>query len=686
MEEQEKIQADEVNTDTRETTDTAQTDAEAGTEATAEGEAAVEGEAKVEDEAEAEEDSKADKAKKVKIGIIVAGGVFILLAAVYAAAVLGGRTNQIPVAMEEITEEVIEVTEPVKEQRPIVTVQPQEEETPDTSLISVLQGNRRYDECMYADGGVVIVRTGDKYGAIDYEGKEIAPVKYATVEQWPTAKGYFVLSNTISDNVTEEKDGATLSYSKDVTTYTLYNNAGQKIYEGNNVIAASGDVYAIGIEDQDDIRKNRIEYYRFDGKNKAFKIIYVKDAFSMTGYRDGKTVVYGFSDVPTEDQDTNPTNLVGGIMDEQGNVKWFVQAPGITQFNDEVAQWKEENKIIKTTTTKKKKAKAQKKEIKYDEDGYPIEEDDTDEYDDEYDDEIEYDEDGYPIEDDDEEYEEDTEEEELTEEELEEIELTEEELEVIEDEADLSSGPQFHMDTILNAPVGGYFVSNDVYDVTDPYTFYDEKGTWVADIDTSYMKADNKKGFVVGNFNNGEVEVSKYISDGEIFWNYGSNMVLEIGEKDVLIDAAKVAGMTADSLNDRMVVAVYDDINITDSQYWMFRDGDRCGYIDHKGKEMKLTYDDATDFVNGHALVVKNGTAILIDEEFAELEEIGPASGVIISGDVMMVLKDGTVKNYIMKEDRENPLGKKDKDASDKEDPKAAVTPTPDASKKKKSK
>ncbi len=628
-------------------------------------EAADSAEAASDAEEPAEEKPAMSKSNKIKIGIIIAGLTFILIAAIYAAAVAGGKTNKIPVA----TPEVIEEAEPEEKEPeptkalPTIAVEDEEEETAQDSMIAIMLGNRRYDECVYADGGVVIVKKGDFYGAMDYEGKEIAPVKYAEIIQRPTEGGRFILANSKVESVTEEKDGTTLSYEKTITTYTLYDNAGHKVFEGNQQIYTSDDVYMIGIEDSDNPRNNRVEYYRYDGKNKAFMVIYVKDSFSMTGFKDGKTVVYGFTAVPTEDQDTNPTNLVCGIMDEHGKVSWFATAPGISEFSAEVEKWKEENKTIKTTTAKKKK-KQKEMVTTFDEDGNEIlvSEDELDENDEDADT--------------------DEETEEIDEEEYEE-ELTDEELEQIEEEADLSSGPQFHMDGILNAPSQGYFVVKDLYDVNDPYSFYDTKGLWLADLDTAYMKGDAKKGFVTGNFNNGSVSVSKFISGGQLLYNYGSMMVLDIDKRAVLIDVSKAKGMKSDSIDNKIVVAKYDDIIISDSEYWMFRDGDKCGYIDHKGNSQKVTFEDATPFVNGKALVVKNGKAIIIDESFAELEEVGEASSVDIAGDLIMILRDGVTKNYILKENRDNPLGVKEEAAQ--EDPKA-VTPTPEADTKSTSK
>ena len=591
--------------------------------------------------------SKDDLIKKIKIGIVAAGGVFILLAAVYAASLVGGKNTAIdkddPVIAAAIpTDEPEKVTyAPIT---PTATVV--EEEPPEESILCIAQGNARYDECIYADGGTCIVKKGDSYGAIDYEGKEIVAPKYDEIEELPTKEGMFVLSVSKSQSVTKEQDGTTYSYEDVTTTYTLFDNTGKKLYEGNDAVLASGNVYMLAKEDDSDTRKNRVEYYKLSDTKKAFLVLYVNDQFSMNGFRDGMTAVMGFTAVPTEDQDTNPTNLFCGTMNESGKVSWFAKAPGMDKFDAEVAQWKEDNKIIRQTSTKKKKTSAKKKkEKKYDEDGNEITEDTDDENeDDELIDEEEEDEE---LEEEDEELEEDTEDEELEEESDD------------TDELDMSAGPVYHMNEILNAPNGGFFVYKDLFDVEDSYSWYTDKGVWYADLDTAFMKADPKKGFVLGNFNNGAVEARSYIYDGETYYNCGEHMVLTVGDRDVLIDIKKGQGMTDESLTDKIVVAVYDEIRISGEDYWMYRDGNKYGYIDRKGKTAGETYEDATDFVDGYAIVIKSGKAYIIDDSFKELEEIGEASDVEKIGDIFCVSADDGERRYILKSVRENPTGAK---------------------------
>ena len=598
-------------------------------------------------------DKKGDIAKKIKIGIVAAGGVFVLLAGIYAASLMGGKNTAI-----DKEEQVIAVAVPTEEPEkvtyaPVTEKVVVEEEPPQESLLCIAQGNARYDDCVYADGGTVVVKKGDLYGAIDYEGKEIVPVKYAQVEELPTKEGMFVLSNSKTQSVTKEQDGTTYSYEEVTTTYTLFDNTGKKLYEGNDAVLASGKVYMLAKEDADNSRKNRVEYYKLDKPGKAFLVLYVNDQFSLNGFRDGLTAVMGFTAEPTEDQDTNPTNLFCGTMDENGKVIWFAKAPGMDKFDAQVAKWKEDNKVIRQTTKKNKTKKVKEKRV--DEDGNEITDDETDEEKDDADKEDT----------DEEDEDQDSEDDETVDETASGAE--DDSLDTSVEEPDTSTGPVYHMNEILNAPNGGYFVYKDLYDVEDSYSWYTDKGTWYADLDTSFMKADAQKGFVLGNFNNGAVEAKDYIYDGESYYNFGKYMVLKVGDKDVLIDITKGQGMTNETLTDKIVVTMFDEIHMTDADYWLYRDGNKYGYIDLKGKAVKETYDDATDFVNGYALVIKEGKARIINDKFEEVEELSKATDVDVCGDVFIVAADKDIRRYMLKSVREDPAGTKAADKKETE-------------------
>lgn len=643
-------------------------------------EAATE-EAKPEKTPEEIAEAKAKRSKNIKLGIIGVGGAFILIAFIYFAAVMGGKNTTIE-KEEKPVAEVVEEEEEDDIAVPTPTVEVEDEEdTPDDSVVGVVFGNARYDDCLYADGGVIIVKKNEKYGAINYEGKEIVPLKYDALEEMPTKEGMFVLSNIKSAD----------------ETYTLFDNKGKALYEGTNRVLASNNTYVLYIEDASGGRETRVEYHKIGTKDKPYTTLYVNDQFTLNGFMDGKTIAMGFTAIPTEDQDSNPTNLFCGIMDESGKTEWFAKAPGVDEFDSEMKIWEEEKKLEEANKKNKKSTKKKNKktdEQLLDEDGNPIE--DADEADDEELEEIkklleevDLDEnltdeekelkkkeiqekanEKKELEED--ELTEDSEEDELTED-LEDDELTDD---LEDDELADSDKPVFHMKEVLSAPVGGYFIYKDKYDVKDSYSWYTDKGVWYADLDLAFLEKDDKKGFRVGNFNDGAVEPKTYLFDGEYYYNFGSLMVLTVGDKNVLIDMSKGKGMKAENVSNKIVLAVYDEICMDENNYWMYRDGDKYGYMDQKGKAQKVVFEGATPFVNGYALVIKNKQAILINEKFEEIEILDDATEVSVSGDILNITGDEGIRRYMVKEIRDN--GGEEKAAADAT-PDAKATPSADA-------
>lgn len=102
------------------------------------------------------------------------------------------------------------------------------------------------------------------------------------------------------------------------------------------------------------------------------------------------------------------------------------------------------------------------------------------------------------------------------------------------------------------------------------------------------------------------------------------------------MDLSLYPGMTYENADGRIVQAVYDKIYLSEEPYWLACDGEQWGYIDHDGQKMQF-YDDASDFCNGKALVIEDGIAYLIDENFEKIKEIGEAEGVLWLGDFFMV-------------------------------------------------
>jgi len=127
-----------------------------------------------------------------------------------------------------------------------------------------------------------------------------------------------------------------------------------------------------------------------------------------------------------------------------------------------------------------------------------------------------------------------------------------------------------------------------------------------------------------------------YQIDGAFYANYGTKMVLCFGDKDVLVDLSLYPGMTYENADGRIVQAVYDKIYMSEEPYWLAFDGTQWGYVDHDGKRLQF-YDDASEFCDGKALVIENGTAFLIDESFEKIKELGEAEGVRWIGDFFVV-------------------------------------------------
>ena len=136
-----------------------------------------------------------------------------------------------------------------------------------------------------------------------------------------------------------------------------------------------------------------------------------------------------------------------------------------------------------------------------------------------------------------------------------------------------------------------------------------------------------------------------FYHDGAYFYNYGSNMVWTVGERDVLVDFALHPGMTFETADNRIVKAVYDQISMNDENYWLVKDGERWGYIDHDGQEAAM-FEDAAAFYQGYALVREEGTAYLIDETFEKVQNLGEADSVSTIGELFVVTRGDTKYFY----------------------------------------
>ena len=192
----------------------------------------------------------------------------------------------------------------------------------------------------------------------------------------------------------------------------------------------------------------------------------------------------------------------------------------------------------------------------------------------------------------------------------------------------------------------GYYVAGTFeYDAgwismcTDTYEILGE-------CDFYHAEPDAEKGFVYSEaYFDEQNSFRSFYHDGAYFYNYGSNMVWTVGERDVLVDFALHPGMTFETADNRIVKAVYDQISMNDENYWLVKDGERWGYIDHDGQEAAM-FEDATAFYQGYALVREEGTAYLIDETFEKVQNLGEADSVSTIGELFVVTRGDTKYFY----------------------------------------
>lgn len=191
----------------------------------------------------------------------------------------------------------------------------------------------------------------------------------------------------------------------------------------------------------------------------------------------------------------------------------------------------------------------------------------------------------------------------------------------------------------------GYCVTNNKYFEAGFMTMLSENYETFAEFNLFYYQLQGDT-LVYDRRNFDEmVAVIGYPIDGAYYYNYGTKMVWEFGDREVLVDLSLYPGMTYETADGRIVQAVYDRIDMSEETYWLIMDGDKKGYIDHDGQKMQL-YDDATEFCHGRALVIENGTAYLINENFEKIEEIGEAEAVGWIWDFFIIQIGGSRQLY----------------------------------------
>ena len=193
--------------------------------------------------------------------------------------------------------------------------------------------------------------------------------------------------------------------------------------------------------------------------------------------------------------------------------------------------------------------------------------------------------------------------------------------------------------TPLNSMNHGYFVSRLYLDMGD-MALMNENYEIVAEFDPYLVQADEEKGFIPEFSHRADFKVDNgfqgFYHDGDYYYNYGTNMVWALGGKDVLVDFSLYPNMTVDTMDNSIVKAIYDRISMSDADYWLVLDDEQWGYIDHDGNKLAM-FDDGTDFYGHYAVVVENGVAYVVNEEFEKIQELGEAESVYCLGDLFCV-------------------------------------------------
>ncbi|MBE5875963.1 MAG: hypothetical protein E7290_03635 [Lachnospiraceae bacterium] len=150
------------------------------------------------------------------------------------------------------------------------------------------------------------------------------------------------------------------------------------------------------------------------------------------------------------------------------------------------------------------------------------------------------------------------------------------------------------------------------------------------------------------------MKLRNYTKDGEIFYHYATYgcvafcMSEEDAEqgitKDFLIDFTKQEEYEEMLTN---YIACYDRIYFNDSKYLLVNDGGDIFYIDFNGNVVSEKLEDATSFTkDGYAMIIEDGNAYVIDENFTRLEKIEGVTAVSALGEILWYAKGEEEYSY----------------------------------------
>ena len=190
---------------------------------------------------------------------------------------------------------------------------------------------------------------------------------------------------------------------------------------------------------------------------------------------------------------------------------------------------------------------------------------------------------------------------------------------------------------VLSTVNHGYYITGSNYIEVGYLKIFDTEDNYVAAINYFNLSVDEDgKVNIAENTYNESNDYRGFYVDGGYLWNYGPHMVFIVDGKNVLVDFSQNTGDAKILDSDEIVTAVYDYIAMADENYWLVQSGDQWGYIDHNGNEIAM-FEDTGGFVKGYALVIEDGEAWLINEEFVKLESLGQADTVSAMGELYSV-------------------------------------------------
>ena len=148
-----------------------------------------------------------------------------------------------------------------------------------------------------------------------------------------------------------------------------------------------------------------------------------------------------------------------------------------------------------------------------------------------------------------------------------------------------------------------------------------------------------------------------YRVNGALCLSYGTIMSVALIDGDqttyYLFDLSKLGWESTGSympakmiITDEALLAVGDEISLSDNQYWLYSKDGRDGYIDHEGNVIEM-FDNACSFKDGRAVVVEDGKAYLIDEDFNRTD-LGIEANTAAAYGEMFCLRNGDEKTCLV--------------------------------------